>query len=333
MKTLQDLQTQRVVAIGRKGYKVLNLESETIHIARDVEPKNFSEAKEKQEWREAMQQKVNALEIAAARGWPLHYLDFNNAFLHGTLYEVIYIYAQEGYRVPPGKVCRLKKSLYGLKQASRQWNQEFTNKIKAFGSIQSSHDHRLFVKGSAQQASMFNIHASNIGMQLASSQILERLGGLSSLKKVTRGALYILGDKSSLMEDNEGDDNGKIICRSRIQKHANPLPLPIGVGIWIGGQILSWKSLSSLHILSVLDKAYEDHASRHRHRSPYPRYNLRMHVTAMIPQVRGLILVLSELEILPYRPSVKRLPYDDPRELFQRTSRLGIEGPMETCTK
>ncbi|KAL0439959.1 UNVERIFIED_CONTAM: Retrovirus-related Pol polyprotein from transposon RE2 [Sesamum latifolium] len=49
----------------------------------------------------------------------------------------------------PGQVCKLKKSLYGLKQASRQWNQEFTDKIKAFGFIQSIHDYCLFVKGSA----------------------------------------------------------------------------------------------------------------------------------------------------------------------------------------
>ncbi|KAL0336107.1 UNVERIFIED_CONTAM: Retrovirus-related Pol polyprotein from transposon RE2 [Sesamum radiatum] len=52
----------------------------------------------------------------------------------------------EGYPVPSGHVCKLKKSLYGLKQASRQWNYEFTTKMEFFGFIQSKNDYCLFTK-------------------------------------------------------------------------------------------------------------------------------------------------------------------------------------------
>ncbi|KAL0291388.1 UNVERIFIED_CONTAM: hypothetical protein Scaly_2640500 [Sesamum calycinum] len=71
-----------------------------------------------------------------------------------------------------------------------------------------------------------------------------------------------------------------------------------------------------------LDKAYDDHASRHSHLLPYPRYSLHMHVTAMIPQVKGLILVLSEQESQSYRQSRKRLPYDDSPESLQSVDYL-----------
>ncbi|KAL2236839.1 UNVERIFIED_CONTAM: Retrovirus-related Pol polyprotein from transposon RE1 [Sesamum indicum] len=86
--------------------------------------------------------------VAAALRWHIHQLDINNAFLHGYLEEKIYMSPPEGYSVPQGHVCRLKHSLYGLKQASRQWNHEFTTQIVAFGFVQSKHDYCLFTKSS-----------------------------------------------------------------------------------------------------------------------------------------------------------------------------------------
>ncbi|KAL0361517.1 UNVERIFIED_CONTAM: Retrovirus-related Pol polyprotein from transposon RE2 [Sesamum radiatum] len=86
------------------------------------------------------------LAVAAALQWHVHQLDINNTFLHGHLDEEIYMQPPEGYPVPPGQVCRLKRSLYGLKQASRQWNQEFTDKLQTYGFVQSSHDYCLFTK-------------------------------------------------------------------------------------------------------------------------------------------------------------------------------------------
>lgn len=48
-------------------------------------------------------------------------------------------------------MCKLVKSLYGLKQASREWNHEFSRVLKAQGFQQSTHDHCLFTKGSGDQ--------------------------------------------------------------------------------------------------------------------------------------------------------------------------------------
>ncbi|XP_020551683.1 uncharacterized protein LOC110012423 [Sesamum indicum] len=86
--------------------------------------------------------------VAAALRWHIHQLDINNAFLHGYLEEEIYMSPPEGYSVSQGHVCRLKRSLYGLKQASRQWNHEFTTQIVAFGFVQSKHDCCLLTKTS-----------------------------------------------------------------------------------------------------------------------------------------------------------------------------------------
>ncbi|KAL0404413.1 UNVERIFIED_CONTAM: Retrovirus-related Pol polyprotein from transposon RE2 [Sesamum radiatum] len=72
------------------------------------------------------------LAVVAARNWKIHQLDVNNAFFQGRLDEEIFMTPPEGYQVAAVSVCRLTRSLYGLKQASRQWNQEFTTQLQHF---------------------------------------------------------------------------------------------------------------------------------------------------------------------------------------------------------
>nr|GEZ11305.1 putative RNA-directed DNA polymerase [Tanacetum cinerariifolium] len=86
--------------------------------------------------------------IAANKGWPLHQFDVTNAFLHGELKEEVYMDPPLGFveSSNPREVCRLKKSLYGLKQSPRAWFGRFTLAMRKYGFKQSNSDHTIFLK-------------------------------------------------------------------------------------------------------------------------------------------------------------------------------------------
>lgn len=77
----------------------------------------------------------------------LHQIDVNNAFLHGDLQEDLYMLIPLGVTpFMPNQVCKLIKSFYGLKQASRKRYEKFTSILVVGHFTQATSDHSLFIK-------------------------------------------------------------------------------------------------------------------------------------------------------------------------------------------
>ena len=72
----------------------------------------------------------------------LQQIDVKTTFLNGNIEEVVYMKQPKGFSSSGGEhlVCKLKKSIYGLKQASRQWYLKFHDVISSFGFVENIMD-------------------------------------------------------------------------------------------------------------------------------------------------------------------------------------------------
>ena len=77
--------------------------------------------------------------LAVQNSLKLHQIDVATAFLNGELKEEVYMKQPDGFAIKGQEhlVCRLKRSIYGLKQSSRCWNVILDKRLKEMGFIQT----------------------------------------------------------------------------------------------------------------------------------------------------------------------------------------------------
>ncbi|KAH9750239.1 protein kinase domain-containing protein [Citrus sinensis] len=103
------------------------------------------------------------LSLTAVKGWVLEQLDVSNAFLQGDLEEEVYMQVPQGFsKQGEHLVCKLNKSIYGLKQASRNWFSKFSATIQQAGFRQSKADYSLFVKTNAKFSTFVLVYVDDI---------------------------------------------------------------------------------------------------------------------------------------------------------------------------
>ena len=125
-------------------------------------------------------------------------MDVKTAFLNGDLEEVIYMSQPEGY-IEPGKenlVCKLKKSIYGLKQASRQWYRKFDSVISSFGFTENLVDECVYLKAVGNQFIFLILYVDDILLASSNIKLLKDTKSFLSKNfdmKDMREASYVLG--------------------------------------------------------------------------------------------------------------------------------------------
>jgi hypothetical protein len=102
--------------------------------------------------------------IAAAEGFEIYQNDVPTAFLLGDLEEEIYMEQPDGFKLQNGKVCKLQKTLYGLKQSPREFNKLIHRYLLSQGFTQSLADPCVYRKGSGTNLIIVGVYVDDMTM-------------------------------------------------------------------------------------------------------------------------------------------------------------------------
>uniref|UniRef100_H3GUW4 Integrase catalytic domain-containing protein n=1 Tax=Phytophthora ramorum TaxID=164328 RepID=H3GUW4_PHYRM len=115
------------------------------------------------------------LSLAAKYGLKLHQMDVKTAFLNGVLDEDIYMAQPDGYvdEDHPDHVCKLKRSLYGLKQSPRMWNQTIDDFMLKLGFKKCESDHCVYLKRDGQDMIFVALYVDDLVLASSNDELLE----------------------------------------------------------------------------------------------------------------------------------------------------------------
>ncbi|KAK2387518.1 cysteine-rich RECEPTOR kinase [Trifolium repens] len=196
------------------------------------------------------------LALSSINNWFLEQLDVNNAFLHGDLNEEVYMTIPPGYKLAHSassstKVCKLNKSIYGLKQASRQWYSKLSDSLISLGYSHSNADYSLFTKTCNNKFTALLIYVDDIvltGNDFSEIQLVKsflndkfKIKDLGQLRyflglEVARSTSGImLNQRNYTLELLSDTDSDWATCPTTRRSVT-------GFTVFLGDSLISWKS-------------------------------------------------------------------------------------------
>ncbi|CAL8993231.1 unnamed protein product, partial [Prunus brigantina] len=166
------------------------------------------------------------LAIAAYHDYEVWQMDVKTAFLNGHLQEELYMDQPEGFisKADKHKVCKLHKSIYGLKQASRSWNIRFDEVVKSFDFIQNMDDQCVYKKVSGSSVVFLILHGLHLSknmcpktpeeiQQMSKIPYASAIGSLMYAMVCTRPDISYAVSVTSRYQSNPGLDHwGAVKC-------------------------------------------------------------------------------------------------------------------------
>jgi hypothetical protein len=109
--------------------------------------------------------------VVAQRGWEVHHMDVKSAFLNGDLLEEVYEQQPPGFVIKngSGKVLKLKKALYGLRQAPRAWNAKLDSELTRLGFVRNPLEHAVYRRSEKNGYILVGVYVDDLIITCSSS--------------------------------------------------------------------------------------------------------------------------------------------------------------------
>ncbi|GKB58551.1 retrovirus-related pol polyprotein from transposon TNT 1-94 [Tanacetum coccineum] len=203
--------------------------------------------------------------IDAVYDYEIWQMDVKTAFLNGYLSGEVYMEQPDGFvnLKFPNRVCKLKRSIYGLKQASRQWNKQFDDEIKKFSFTQNHDEPCVYMKASGSYVTFLILYVDDIlimGNNIPMLQDVKSYLGRCFAMKDLGEAAYILGikiyrDRSKRLIELKVScyiDFGYLTDADNLKSHT-------GYVFVINGGFVDWRSTKqSIFATSLAEAKYID---------------------------------------------------------------------------
>ncbi len=113
--------------------------------------------------------------LAATEDLELRSVDITSAFTNGDLDEEIYMKQPEGFHIGSShQVCRLRKSLYGLKQSARQWNKKLHSVLTELGFSRIESDRSVYIYSNGEVRIIVPIYIDDITLASKSPAAIDK---------------------------------------------------------------------------------------------------------------------------------------------------------------
>ncbi|GKC40934.1 retrotransposon protein, putative, ty1-copia subclass [Tanacetum coccineum] len=137
----------------------------------------------------------DSLAIVVFYDYEIWQMDVKTIFLNGHLSEDVYMVQPEGFMDPnhPNKVCKLQRSIYGLKQEFRSWNKRFDVEIKKIGFTQNPDEPCVYIKASGSSVAFLILYVDDILFMGNNVTMLQEVNFWLRWKTSRRGNTPMMG--------------------------------------------------------------------------------------------------------------------------------------------
>ena len=134
----------------------------------------------------------------------IHQMDVVTAFLNGTINEEIYMEQPPGYSISKGEikiyvVCKLNRSIYGLKQSSRYWNTVFEQYMKSINFIQSTADPCIFISGKQADLTIIAVYVDDLIIITKTPEAMKEIKESLAARFKMKNCIIVWGSQFNMM--------------------------------------------------------------------------------------------------------------------------------------